>query len=79
MPRRRRTLRELIAHLRLTPEEARAMRAEECLETLYDRERCACACADLGEREEAEVEAERRRWAQAQGANATITRSSTGL
>ena len=57
----RRTLRELIARLRLTPDEARDVHAEECLETLFDRERCGCA--DLGEREEAEVEAERRRWA----------------
>jgi hypothetical protein len=72
---RHRTLRELIARLRLTPDEARDVHAEECMETLFDRERCACA--DLGEREEAEVEAERRRWARAQASNETITRSST--
>jgi hypothetical protein len=72
---RRRTLRELIAHLRLTPEERLDTRAEHCMEALFDRERCGCG--DLGEREEAALEAERRRWAQP--SKETITRSSTGL
>jgi hypothetical protein len=77
MPGRHRTLRELIACLRLTPDEARDVHAEECMETLFDRERCACA--DLGEREEAEVEAERRRWAHPQASDASVTQSSTRL
>jgi hypothetical protein len=76
---RRHTLRELIARLRLTPDEARDVHAEECMETLFDRERCGCACADLGEREEAEVEAERRRWAHAPPSDATAERSPTRL
>jgi hypothetical protein len=75
MPGRHRTLRELIARLRLTPDEARDVHAEECLEALFDQERCECH--DLGAREEAEVEAERRRWAHAQASNETVTRSST--
>jgi hypothetical protein len=75
----RRMLRELIARLRLTPDEARGVHAEECLEMLFDRERCGCACADLGEREEAEVEAERRRWTRAQPSDAGAGRPSTGL
>jgi hypothetical protein len=77
MPRRHRTLRELIAQLRLTPEEAREARSEECMETLFDSARCACG--DLGEREEAEIEAERRRWAHVQPSNDSETVSSTGL
>jgi hypothetical protein len=60
MRRRHRTLRELLAELRLAPEERREAHVEECLETLYDPVRCACV--SLGEREEAELEAERRRW-----------------
>jgi hypothetical protein len=72
---RHRSLRELIGRLRLTPDEARDVHAEECMEALFDRERCACL--DLGERELAEVEAERRRWAGPQGSNETMTRSST--
>jgi hypothetical protein len=77
MRRRHRTLRELIAELRLTPEERDHARAEECMETLFD---CArCSCGDLGEREEAEIEAERRRWASPQPSNASETMSSTGL
>jgi hypothetical protein len=75
MAARRPMLRELLARLRLTPDEARDVHAEECMEALFDRERCGCA--DLGEREEAEVEAERRRWTTAQPSNETITRSST--
>ena len=73
----RHMLRGLLARVRLTPDEARDAHAGECMETLFDRERCACA--DLGEREEAEVEAERRRWthAGAQASNENITRSST--
>jgi hypothetical protein len=77
MRRRHRTLRELIAELRLTPEEAREARAEECMETLFDSARCACG--GLGEREEAEIEAERRRWAHVQDSNTIETASSTGL
>jgi hypothetical protein len=75
MRRHRRSLRELIAELRLTPEEREYARSEECMETLFDSPRCACG--SLGEREEAEVEAERRRWAQPSKTN--ITASSTGL
>ena len=74
---RRRTLRELIAELRLSPEEAREARAEECMEALFDSARCACG--GLGEREEAEIEAERRRWAHPQPSNDSETVSSTGL
>jgi hypothetical protein len=77
MSRRHRRLRELIAELRLTPEEAREARAEECMESLFDSARCACG--SLGEREEAEIEAERRRWARAQPSNDSETVSSTGL
>jgi hypothetical protein len=77
MSRRHRRLRELIAELRLTPEEAREARAEECMESLFDSARCACG--SLGEREEAEIEAERRRWACAQPSNDSETVSSTGL
>jgi hypothetical protein len=77
MRRRRRTLRELIALLRLTPEEAQDARAEQCMEALYDAERCECH--DLGAREEAEIEAERRRWTRPQSSNTNITLSSTGL
>jgi hypothetical protein len=73
---RRRTLRELIERLRLTPEEARDVHAEECMEALFDRERCTCA--DLGERDAAEVEAERRRWAHVHAGDAT-SRSAPGL
>ena len=74
MRRRHRSLRELIAELRLTPEERQDARAEECMEALFDPARCSCV--RLGEREEAEIEAERRRWAQS---NASETLSSTGL
>jgi hypothetical protein len=73
---RRRTLRELVAAVRLTPEEAEAARAGQCLEALYDQERCACH--DLGEREEAAVEAERRHW-EHQDSNRSETISATGL
>jgi hypothetical protein len=58
---RRRTLRELLADLRLPREDNPELRAEQCLETLFDSDRCACG--SLGEREQAELEAERRRWA----------------
>jgi hypothetical protein len=75
--RRRPRLSELLAHLRLTPEEARDARAEECMETLFDAPRCACG--SLGEREEAEVEAERRRWAHETPSNSSETVSSTRL
>ena len=77
MRRRRRTLRELLAELRLSPEEAADARADQCMEALFDQERCACH--DLGEREEAELEAERRRWDHAQPPNSGVTTSSTGL
>src|SRR4051794_26028580 len=52
------TLRELVARLRLSPDEARDVHAEEGMESLFDRQRCGCA--DLREREEAEGQAERR-------------------
>ena len=74
---RRRTLRELLAGLRFTPEEAQDARAEHCMEALFDAERCECHA--MGEREEAELEAERRRWAHAQSSNTNATLSSTGL
>jgi hypothetical protein len=77
MRRRRRTLRELLADIRLTPEELQDARAEHCMEALFDAERCECA--NLGEREEAELEAERRRWAHDQPSNANAAESSTGL
>jgi hypothetical protein len=77
MRRRHRTLRELVALLRFTPEEAQDARAEQCMEALFDAERCECH--DLGVREEAGIEAERRRWTQPQTSNTNITLSSTGL
>jgi hypothetical protein len=77
MRRPHRSLRELIAELRLTPEERVDARAEECMETLFDPARCSCV--RLGEREEAEVEAERRRREHVQPANTNATLSSTGL
>ena len=77
MRRRHRTLRELIAELRLTPEERLDARAEECMESLFDPARCACV--RLGEREEAAVEAERRRWDHAASSKTNTTLSSTGL
>jgi len=77
MSRRHRTLRELLADLRLSPEEAREARAEECMESLFDSARCACG--GLGEREEAEIEAERRRWACAHPPNDSEIVSSTGV
>ena len=40
--------------------------AEECMEALFDQERCECR--NLGEHEEAQVEAERRRWTAGAGA-----------
>ena len=76
MHRRRRTLRELLSDVRLSPDEAAEARAGECMEALFDQERCACH--DLGEREEAAVEAERRRWDHLQSANTNVTTSSTG-
>ena len=74
---RRGSLRDLLDHLRLSPEELEFARAEECMEALFDPARCACG--GLGEREEAEIEAERRRWARAQPSNSSTTLSSTGL
>lgn len=73
----RRALRELIASLRLTPEEREYARAEECIESLFDPARCACG--SLGEREEAELEAERRRWVHPPPSNTSETASSTGV
>ena len=58
----RRTLRELLAELRLRPEDDEVARTERCLAALFDPECAPGACG--GEREEAELEAERRRWAQ---------------
>jgi hypothetical protein len=77
MRRRHRSLRELIAELRLTPEERLDARAEECMESLFDPARCSCV--RLGEREEAAVEAERRRWDHVESSNSSTTLSSTGL
>jgi hypothetical protein len=74
VPRRHRTLRELLAELRLSPEERAEACAEECIEALHDPVRCAAV--HLGEREQAELEAQRRRWAQP--SNVSTTRSSTG-
>jgi hypothetical protein len=74
MRRRRRTLRELLADLRLTPEERFDARADACMEVLFDPER-NCRCADLGEHEEAVLEAERRRWAGARPDEADTTQS----
>jgi hypothetical protein len=76
MRRPRRTLRELLSDLRLSPEEATEARTGECMEALFDQERCACH--HLGEHEEAEIEPERRRWDHAQPANTSDTTSSTG-
>ena len=77
MRRPRRVLRDLLAPLRLTPEEREHARAEECIESLFDPARCACR--SFGEREEAELEAERRRWAHPPPSNVSETVSSTGL
>jgi|tagenome__1003787_1003787.scaffolds.fasta_scaffold18316041_1 hypothetical protein len=78
MRRRHRTLRELLAEIRRSPDdEAADARAGQCAEALFDQERCACH--DLGEREEAALEAERRRWDHVQPANTNVTTSSTGL
>jgi hypothetical protein len=57
---RRRTLRELLAEARMTPEERRALCSERCMEALFDAERAPAVA--LGEREQAALEAERRRW-----------------
>ena len=77
MPRRRRTLRELLAELRFTPEEAQDARAGHCGLALFDAARCVCHA--LGVRELAELVAERRRWAHTQSSNTNDTLSSTGL
>jgi hypothetical protein len=58
---RRRSLRELLAEARLSPEERRALCGERCMEALFDAERAPAVL--LGEREQAALEAERRRWA----------------
>lgn len=54
------SLRELIAAVRVTPEERHAECAERCMELLCDSERAPAV--RLGEHEEAAIEAERRRW-----------------
>ncbi|MEA2252895.1 MAG: hypothetical protein QOG70_3137 [Solirubrobacteraceae bacterium] len=61
----RRSLRKLLAELRLAPEERQAACAERCMEALFDAERAPAR--DLGEHEEAAIEAERRRWDARQG------------
>ena len=58
---RRRTLRQWLATLHITPEERHATCAESCMEVLYDSER-ASGSHVLGEHQEAVIEAERRRW-----------------
>jgi hypothetical protein len=58
---RRRTLRELLADARMSPEERGALCGERCMEALFDAERAPAVV--LGEREQAALEAERRRWA----------------
>ena len=63
-------LRQLLADLRLPREEGPDARAEHCLESLYDSDRCACA-GHLGEREQAALEAERRRWTDVHGERPT--------
>jgi hypothetical protein len=57
---RRRTLRELLAEARITPEERQDACAERCLEALFDE---GAPGVRSWEREEAAVEEERRRWA----------------
>jgi hypothetical protein len=59
-------LRELLIDLCLPREEGADKRAEHCLESLYDSDRCACG-GHLGEREQAALEAERRRWTDLHG------------
>ena len=61
-----RALRELLLDLRARREDSPDLRAEQCLESLFDSDRCACG-GDLGEREQAALEAERRRWIDAHG------------
>ncbi len=53
-------LRELLDALRVPADDGVDAHAEECLEALFDQERCACR--NLGEHEAAQVDAERRRW-----------------
>ena len=67
----------LLSELRFTPEEAQDARAGQCMEALFDAERCECHA--LGEREQAELDAERRRWAHTQPSNTNDTLSSSGL
>jgi hypothetical protein len=59
MRRRRRTLRELFAEARMTPEERADLCAERCMGALYDEDGGGMRA---WEREEAALEAERRRW-----------------
>jgi hypothetical protein len=58
---RRRTLRELWAGARMTPEERADLCAERCLEALCEPEHVPAG--DFGEHEQEALEAERRRWA----------------
>lgn len=53
-------LRELLDALRVPADDDPHAHAGECMEALFDQERCECR--NLGEHEEAQVEAERRRW-----------------
>jgi hypothetical protein len=57
---RRRTLRELLAEARMTPQERQDACSERCLEALFDE---GTPGIRAWEREEAALEAERRRWA----------------
>jgi hypothetical protein len=54
------SLRELIAAVRVSPEERHAECAERCMELLCDSERAPAT--RLGDHEVAAIEAERRRW-----------------
>ena len=56
---RRRTLRQLLAEARLSPEERRAADEERCMECLFDAEREPAVL--YAERERAALEAEARR------------------
>jgi hypothetical protein len=66
-----RSLRELLLDLRLRREDSPDLRAEQCLESLFDSDRCTCG-GHLGEREQAALEAERRRWTDAHGERPTV-------
>jgi hypothetical protein len=57
----RRTLRELLAEARMSPEERASICGDRCMEALFDAERAPAVL--FGESEQAALEAERRRWA----------------